>query len=226
MNDRDPEFAPKAVAIIELLLHPPTDGPLLCVDEKPGIGVREPTAPDQAPAPRWPPARPRPARREFEYVRHGTVDLLAGFRVNDGHVLGLVRLQHRSREFCELLELLDEHTPAGQPIHLILDPVSSHWSAEVQAWLAAHAERSFVFHFLPVHASWLSFIEIWFSILTRKCLRRADFADATIATQQIEGFILTYNTHLAHPFEWRRGVRFYLRLKDKLAARSKLQLVA
>src|SRR5437016_439755 len=82
MNDRDPEFATKAVAIVELLLSPPTDGPLFCVDEKPGIGVRRPTAPDQPPAPR------RPARREFDYVRNGTVDLLAGFRVNDGQVCG------------------------------------------------------------------------------------------------------------------------------------------
>src|SRR6266851_2052918 len=177
MNDRDPEFATKAVAIIELLLSPPTDGPLYCVDEKPGIGVRHPTAPDQPPAPRRPPApgrpaaRGRPARREFEYVRNGTVDLLAGFRVNDGQGCGMVRLKHRSREFCELLALLDEQTPVGQPIHLILDPVSSHWSAEVAAWLESHPQRTFVFHFLPVHASWLSFIEVWFSILSRKCLR-------------------------------------------------------
>ena len=204
----------------ELLLHPPTDGPLFCVDDKPGIGVRQPTAPDQ-------PTRPgRAARREFEYVRHGTVDLLAGFRVNDGQVCGLVRLQHRSREFCELLALLDEQTPAGQPIHLILDPVSSHWSAEVQTWLVAHPERSFVFHFLPVHASWLSFIEVWFSILSRKCLRRASFTDAIMATQEIEGFMTTYNTHLAHPFEWKKGVRFYQRLKDKLAVRPALPKAA
>src|SRR3954467_11113515 len=226
MKDRDPEFATKAVAVIELLLSPPSDGPLFCVDEKPGIGVRQPTAPDQPPVPRQRPAKPRPARREFEYVRHGTVDLLAGFRVNDGQVCGMVRLQHRSREFCELLALLDEQTPLGQPIHLILDPVSSHWSAEVNAWLAGHAQRTFIFHFLPVHASWLSFIEVWFSILSRKCLRRADFADAAIATQQIEAFMLTYNTHLAHPFEWKKGVRFYKRLKDKIAARSELQLAA
>jgi DDE superfamily endonuclease len=208
MNDRDPEFATKAVAVIELLLSPPTDGPLFCVDEKPGIGVRQPTAPDQPPAPG------RPARREFEYKRNGTVDLLAGFRVNDGQVCGMVRLQHRSREFCELLALLDEQTPVGKPIHLILDPVSSHWSAEVASWLDTHPQRTFVFHFLPVHASWLSFIEVWFSILSRKCLRRADFADATIATEQIEGFMATYNTHMAHPFEWKKGVRFYKRLKD------------
>jgi hypothetical protein len=220
MNDRDPEFASKAVAVIELLLNPPTDGPLFCVDEKPGIGVREPTAPDQPPAPG------RVARREFEYVRHGTVDLLAGFRVQDGQVCGLVRLQHRSREFCELLALLDEHTPLDEPIHLLLDPVSSHRSAEVAAWLADHPARTFVFHFLPVHASWLSFIEVWFSILSRKCLRRADFADATIASQEIEAFMVNYNTHLAHPFEWRKGVRFYKRLKDKIAARPELPRAA
>ena len=220
MNERDPEFATKAVAVIELLLNPPSDGPLFCVDEKPGIGVRQPTAPDQPGAPG------RPARREFEYQRNGTVDLLAGFRVNDGQVCGMVRLKHRSREFCELLALLDEQTPLGQPIHLILDPVSSHWSAEVRAWVAARPQRMFLFHFLPVHASWLSFIEVWFSILSRKCLRRAAFANPSIATQEIEGFMLTYNTHMAHPFEWKKGVRFYQRLKDKIAARSALQLAA
>ena len=220
MNDRDPLFAEKAVAIIELLLRPPTDGPLFCADEKTGIGVRMPTAPDQPAAPG------RSVRREFEYVRNGTVDLLAGFRVNDGQVCGMVRLKHRSREFCELLELLDAQTPAGQPIHLILDPVSSHWSAEVRTWLDSHPQRTFVFHFLPVHASWLSFVEVWFSILSRKCLKRADFVDATVATRDIEGFMTTYNIHMAHPFEWKKGVRFYKRLKDKIAARSELQLAA
>jgi DDE superfamily endonuclease len=220
MNDRDPEFATKAVAVIELLLNPPTDGPLFCVDEKPGIGVREPTAPDQPVAPG------RAARREFEYVRHGTVDLLAGFRVQDGRVCGVVRLQHRSREFCELLALMDEHTPADEPIHLLLDPVSSHRSAEVAAWLADHPRRTFHFHFLPVHASWLSFIEVWFSILSRKCLRRADFADAMSAGQEIEAFMINYNTHLAHPFEWKKGVRFYQRLKDKIHAPTALAQAA
>jgi transposase len=214
MNDRDPEFVEKAVAIIELLLTPPEDGPLVCVDEKTGIGVREPTAPDQPPAPG------RPARREFEYVRHGTVDLLAAFRVSDGQVSGIVRRQHRSREFCELLALLDQQTPFGQTIHLIVDPVSAHRSAEVAVWLARRPWRTFAFHFLPVHGSWLSFIEVWFSILARKCLKRACFPDATAATREIVAFIETYNRYQAHPFHWQDGVRFYQRLKDKLAARQ------
>ncbi len=103
---------------------------------------------------------------------------------------------------------------------LLLDPVSSHWSAEVNTWLAAYPQRTYLFHFLPVHASWL------FSILSRKCLKRADFADAMVATQHIEGFLTTYNVHMAHPFEWKKGVRFYKRLKDKIAARRELELAA
>ena len=214
MDERDPDFVPKAVGIIELLLDPPPDGPLFCVDEKPGIGVRRPTAPDQPPAPG------RPARREFEYVRDGTVDLLAAFRVSDGQVSGLVRRQHRSREFCELLDLLDRQVPVGQTVHLIVDPVSSHRSAELAVWLARRPWRRFVFHYLPVHGSWLSFIEVWFSILSRKCLQRASFPDATTAAQEILAFIATYNLHQAHPFSWTKGIRFYQRLKDKLAARQ------
>jgi transposase len=220
MQERDPDFLDKAVGIIELLLAPPTDGPLFCADEKPGIGVREPTAPDQPPAPG------RPARREFEYVRHGTVDLLAAFRVSDGRVSGLVRARHRSREFCELLDLLDRQTPFGQTIHLIVDPVSSHRSAEVAVWLAYRPWRRFVFHYLPVHSSWLSYIEVWFSILARKCLKRASFADRAVAAGAIDGFIATYNRHQAQPFNWKQGVRFYQRLKDKLAERSTLAEVA
>ena len=212
MEERDPDFVAKAVAIIELELGPPADGPTFCVDEKTGIGVRRPAAPSQPAAPG------RPARREVEYVRHGTADLLAAFSVRDGQVTGIVRRQHRSREFCELLDLLDRQTPVGQTIHLILDPVSLHRSAEVAVWLAFRPWRPFVFHWLPTHASWLSFIEVWFSILSKKCLKRSDLADFAAAEQTLLDFIATYNAHQAHPFTWRTGVRFYQRLKDKLAA--------
>lgn len=214
MQDRDPQFVEKAVAILDLLFTPPTDGPLFCVDEKTGIGVRMPTAPDQPAAPG------RAARREFEYQRNGTVDLLASFRVHDGHVRGIVRPRHCSREFCELLDLLDQETPVGQTIHLILDTVSLHRSREVAAWHAERPAGRFVFPFLPVHSSWLSFIEVWFSILSRTCLKRANFPNAALATEQIEAFMTTYHRHSAHPFAWKKGVRFYRRLQDKLAERS------
>ena len=47
MAERDPGFVAKAVAIIELQLQPPTDGPTFRVDEKTGLGVRTPAAPSQ-----------------------------------------------------------------------------------------------------------------------------------------------------------------------------------
>jgi DDE superfamily endonuclease len=213
MDERDPDFVPKAVEIIDLQLHPPTDGPLFNVDEKTGIGVRAPTAPSQPVAPG------RPARREYEYERHGTAAVLAAFCVQTGAVHGLVRQRHRSAEFIELLRLLDTQVPSDQVIHLILDPVRLHCSAEV-AWYVAYRPWRFCFHWLPTHASWLSFIEVWFAILSKKCLKRSDLADFAAAERHITAFIATYNAHHAHPFTWRKGIRFYQRLKDKLAARQ------
>jgi len=210
MEERDPDFVPKAVEIIELELHPPSDGPTFCVDEKTGIGVRCPRAPSQPVAPG------RPTRREFEYVRHGTAALLAAFAVPTGTVRGLVRQRHRAAEFIELLRLLDAEVPPKEVIHLILDPVRMHCSAAVAAYIALRPWR-FRFHWLPLHASWLSFIEAWFAILSKKCLARSELRDLPEAATTIDGFIATYNTHHAHPFTWKKGIRFYQRLKDKLA---------
>jgi transposase len=209
MEERDPDFAEKAVAIIELQLQPPPDGPTFCVDEKTGIGVRQPAAPSQPAAPG------RPARREFEYVRHGTAAVLAAFGVSTGEVTGIVRRRHRSAEFIELLERLHRTVPKRQVIHLVLDPVRMHASAEVALYVYYRPGR-FAFHWLPLHASWLSFVEAWFAILSKKCLKRADLADFADAERTITAFVATYNAHHAKPFTWKEGVKFYRRLKDKL----------
>src|SRR5262249_35067974 len=156
-------------AIVELELRPPADGPTFCVDEKTGIGVRQPAAPGQPVAPK------RPARREFEYVRHGTAAVLAAFCVNTGAVTGIVRRRHRSAEFLELLAVLDRQVPKRQTIHLILDPVRMHAAAAVALYVYDRPGR-FAFHWLPVHASWPAFVEAWFAILGKKCLTRAELA--------------------------------------------------
>ncbi|MER3466668.1 MAG: hypothetical protein C4340_06050 [Armatimonadota bacterium] len=216
MEERDPQFVEKAVAIMELELQPPTDGPTFLVDEKTGIGVHAPSAPSQPVAP------DQPARREFEYVRHGTADLLAAFALRTGLVYGIVRPRHRSAEFIELLRLLDQLVPTDQVIHLILDPVKLHCSAEVAVFVAYRPWR-FQFHWLPVHGSWLSFIEVWFAILRKKCLDRSEWSTFAEAVEDILAFIATYNAHHAHPFTWRNGIRFYQRLKDKLAKHHSTQ---
>jgi hypothetical protein len=131
-------------------------------------------------------------------------------------VRGIVRRQQRSAEFIALVRLLDAAVPRKEVIHLILDPVRLHCSAAVAVYIAVRPWR-FRFHWLPLHASWLSFIEAWFAILSKKCLARSELADFSAAVDTILGFIATYNTHYAHPFTWKKGVRFYHRLKDKLA---------
>ena len=136
--------------------------------------------------------------------------------MNTGEVTGLFRRRHRSAEFLELLDHLDRQVPKRQVIHLILDPVRMHASAAVALYVYYRPGR-FAFHWLPLHASWLSFVEAWFAILTKKCLKRADLADFGAAAQTLTAFIATYNAHHAKPFTWKKGIRFYQRLKDKLA---------
>jgi len=215
MEERDPDVVSKAVESSELELHPPTDGPTFCVDEKTGIGVREPAAPSQAVAPGW------PARREFASVRHGTVAVLAAFAVQTGRVQGLVRQRHRSAEVIDLLRLLDQQAPPHEVMHLILDPLRMHCSAE-GAVSGAYQPWRFHVHGLPLHTSWLSFSEAWFAFLTRTCLARSDLADVQAAAATITAVIAPDNAHHAHPFPRKKGIRFYHRLKDKLAAATPL----
>lgn len=79
------------------------------------------------------------------------------------------------------------------------DNVSVHKGKQVQQWLASHPR--FVPVFTPVHCSWMNQIEQWFSILTRKRLRIADFADKTHLAAQLALFVDQWNAH-AHPFRW------------------------
>jgi len=74
-----------------------------------------------------------------------------------------------------------------------------HTGALVRTWLAAHPR--FVCHFPPVHCSWMNQVEQWFSILQRKRLRIADFADLTHLATRLLAFVAEWNQH-AHPFNW------------------------
>jgi transposase len=59
-----------------------------------------------------------------------------------------------------------------------------------------------VFHFTPKHASWLNQIEIWFSILVRKVIRRGNFSSQADLRTKIEAFIEYFNRTMAKPFKW------------------------
>jgi len=67
------------------------------------------------------------------------------------------------------------------------------------------ASHRITFHFTPKHASWLNQIEIWFSVLVRKLLRRGNFTSKQHLQQRTESFIAHFNTTMAKPFRWTKG---------------------
>src|SRR5579863_7046270 len=140
---------------------------IVSYDEKPGIQAIATTAPDLPPEP----GVHATFARDHEYKRHGTLSLLAGIDLLTGRVHALVRDRHRSREFIELLKLLDAAYPARTAIKLILDNHSAHISRETRTWLASQPTGRFEFTFTPKHGSWLNLIEGFFSKFARSVLR-------------------------------------------------------
>jgi len=189
----DPAFFDKARAICDLYRNPPPNAVLLSIDEKTGIQAKSRKHPTTAVGPG------RRARREFEYVRHGTVSLMAAMNVVDGTVLGKIIERNDSATFIEFLTEIDAAIPPDLDIYLVMDNGSSHTSKATKAWLAAHPR----FHVTrtPAHASWLNMVEIWFSILTRKILRRGEFASREQLADKIIEFMCDYDD-TARPFRW------------------------
>ncbi len=94
-------------------------------DEKPGIQAIATTSPD------LPPREGNGVTyRDYEYVRRGTLSLLAGLDLVTGEAIPLVRETHKSSDFIEFLKLLDSKYPKSDKIRLILDNHSAHTSKE------------------------------------------------------------------------------------------------
>jgi transposase len=192
---RDAAFAACVQAIADLYTR--QLGPhemVLCVDEKTSLQPRPRKAPTKGAQPG------RPVRVEHEYGRCGALNLFAAFDTRTGKVYGHTAERKRQKEFIEFLEMLDREIPASiTTIHVVLDNLRMHKGKQVQAWLAQHPR--FVFHHPPVHCSWMNQVEQWFSILQRKRLTIADFADKAELAAKLHQFIAQWNER-AHPFNW------------------------
>ncbi len=161
----DPDFFTKAAEVCNLYLHQPAGSVVISVDEKTAIAARSRKHPNRPAAPG------RIARREFEYLRHGTISILAALDVHSGHVLTQTITRNDSATFIRFLTMLHQHLDPKLRIHLVLDNGSSHTSKATKRWLREHSR--FQPHYTPKHASWLNQIELFFSILTRRLLRRS-----------------------------------------------------
>jgi transposase len=197
LHRRDPEFAEKMAEVlcvyreVALLNQKAQDGEarteeapavaIISYDEKPGIQALATTAPDLPPRPMQHPT----IARDHEYIRMGTLSLLAGIDLLTGIVHASVQKRHRSREFIAFLKQLDAAYAPETAIKIILDNHSAHISKETKAWLAEQPEGRFTFVFTPKHGSWLNLIEGFFSKLARSVLRHIRVASLEELRQRI-----------------------------------------
>ncbi len=188
-----PEFWARAADVCGLYLAPPANAVVLSIDEKTGIQAKSRKHPTQGVKPG------RPERREFEYVRHGTASLIAALDVATGKVTATDVARNDSVHFIEFLEQIDASIDPDLAIHVVIDNGSSHRSKATKKWFVEHPR--FVVHHTPVHASWLNQVESFFSILTRKVLRRGEFDSRTDLVQRMLDFIEHRNTTVT-PFKW------------------------
>lgn len=197
---------------------------MVSTDEMTGIQALErlhPTLPMKA---------GQPERREFEYIRRGTQTLIASFEVATGKVLTpSVGETRTEKDFAEHIKRVIETDPQAEWI-FVADQLNTHksealvrlvaqecgleddlgikgkcgilLSMETRAVFLQSASHRIRFVYTPKHASWLNQVEIWFSILVRKLLRRASFSSKENLRQRILAFIDYFNATMAKPFKW------------------------
>ena len=176
---------------------------LVSVDEKTSIQAREGEQPPR-------PAQPgKPVLHESRYHRRGFRHLFAGLSIADGRVYGTCRQRKCFVDFQAFVqqEIIPEalrrrmHT-----VIFILDNGTTHAPKQLERWLAEQEQAlkgrlHFQVSWLPPNASWLDQIEIWFSILQRKCLQPNHFVSAQALEAALSEYIIHYNQE-AKPIKW------------------------
>jgi transposase len=167
---------------------------VVSVDEKTSLQPRTRKKPTK-------PAKPKKSVLvEDEYERKGALNLIAAFDTRTGEVFGRCFRRKRQVEFIAFLEYLDQRIPEHiTTIHIVCDNLRVHKGKQVVRWLEFNPR--FIFHFTPVHCSWMNQVEQWFSILQRKRFKIADFASIEDLRDKLYKFIEQWNS-TAHPFKW------------------------
>jgi len=193
LHSPDPLFRQKVTEIVELYLHPSADSTVVCIDEKTGMQATERKHPDRPVGPG------QPARREFEYVRHGTQSLLAGFVVHTGSVITRCGATRKGEDLEAFMEVVAQEIPGR--VDVVWDNLNIHHGDRWERFNARHQHR-FRFHYTPLHASWVNQVELWFGVLQRRCLANGSFRSVEELRGAVAAFVAYWNREAKHPFRW------------------------
>lgn len=194
LHSPDPQFRDKVNVICELYRQAPPGAVVLSIDEKTGIQAIERKHADRAPQPG------RARRREFEYIRHGTQALTAALDVHSGRLLGRCTDRRTQAELVDFMEEVARAYPQGT-VHVVWDNLNTHRAQAVWEHFNARHGGRFVFHFTPLHASWVNQIELLFGIYARRVLRHASHTSTAHLRERTEAFIAQRN-RAPKPFRW------------------------
>lgn len=189
----DPFFTEKVIDVVGLYLDPPEHALVLCVDEKSQIQALDRT---QKSLPLFP---GRLGTLTHDYKRNGTTTLFAALELLEGKLIGTCMDRHRQQEWIKFLKLIDQETPKGLDLHLIVDNYATHKTAATKAWLKRHPR--FHIHLTPTSSSWLNLVERWFAELSRKRLKRGVFRSLNQLIDTIMSAVEQHNDNPT-PFRW------------------------
>ena len=179
---------------------------VVAVDEKPNLQVLERAAPIQL-------VRPgQIERQEFEYHRHGTLNVLTALTAYNGHMGAACLDKNDGEHFRPALGRLLHPYAWAKRIHLVMDNGASHTSHDTTEFLAARAPRVQVL-FTPPDASWLNQAEALLEAFSERYLLRGSWCSRTQMINHIVTGTAEYNRHFAHPFAWKwscRDFKFWL----------------
>ena len=151
------------------------------------------------------------------FPNSNSAQVFAALNILDGTVIGRCMQRHRHQEFIKFLNAVERAVPAGKIIHAIADSYAAHKHPSVLAWLADHPR--WVFHFTPTSASWLNAVEGFFSIITRRRIRRGTFKSVADLQEAIKRYIREHNK-TPRPFTWTKPAKAIFAKLSRLPAPS------
>src|SRR6204780_4784091 len=192
-TSNDPAFAEKVEDVVGLYMNPPIHAVVVSIDEKSQIQALDRTQPG---------LRMKPGKcgtMTHDYKRNGTTTLFAALNILDGTVVGRCMPNHTHKEFIKFLNAIERAVRPGRIIHAIADNYATHKHPKVKQWLAANPRWGFPFP--PPSASLVKAVEGFFSIITRRRIRRGVFKSVADLEEAIRRYIQEHNRS-SKPFVW------------------------